>query len=110
MPRKKKSVKQTYTDGLRRLAFGEIQDAVKLLYADEVQILSELDQLNLYNVSEIKRPKGGGMEIKFFDRLKALEKLGELERAQTDGAAGFYQALESGAERVWGQSQEAGEA
>ena len=33
--RKKKSIRQEYTEGLRHLAFGEIQDAVRLLYAPE---------------------------------------------------------------------------
>ena len=37
--RKKKSIRQEYTEGLRHLAFGEIQDAVRLLYAPEEQIL-----------------------------------------------------------------------
>lgn len=73
--RKKKSIRQEYTEGLRHLAFGEIQDAVRLLYAPEEQILPALGEMDLFNISEIKRPKGGGMEIKFFDRLKALEKL-----------------------------------
>lgn len=73
--RKKKSIRQEYTEGLRHLAFGEIQDAVRLLYAPEEQILPALGEMDFFNISEIKRPKGGGMEIKFFDRLKALEKL-----------------------------------
>ena len=95
--RKKKSIRQEYTEGLRHLAFGEIQDAVRLLYAPEEQILPALGEMDLFNISEIKRPKGGGMEIKFFDRLKALEKLQALEAAEGNTAAAFYQALEAGA-------------
>ena len=87
--RKKKSIRQEYTEGLRRLAFGEIQDAVRLLYAPEEQILPALGEMDLFNISEIKRPKGGGMEIKFFDRLKALEKLQALEAAEGNTAAAF---------------------
>ena len=85
--RKKKSIRQEYTEGLRHLAFGEIQDAVRLLYAPEEQILPALGEMDLFNISEIKRPKGGGMEIKFFDRLKALEKLQALEAAEGNTAA-----------------------
>ena len=36
--------------------------------------------MDLYSVSEIKRPKDGSMEIKFFDPLKALEKLYETNK------------------------------
>lgn len=64
--------------GLMRLAFGDITDAVRLLNAEEPLTSEELSRLDLINVSEIKRVKGGGMEIKFFDRQKAMEKLLEL--------------------------------
>lgn len=89
--REKKSIRQEYTEGLRHLAFGEIQDAVRLLYAPEEQILPALGEMDLFNISEIK----------FFDRLKALEKLQALEAAEGNTAAAFYQALEAGAKCVW---------
>lgn len=88
-------------DGLRRLAFGDIQDAITLLFESDENILSALPSLDLYNVSEIKRQKGGGMEIKFFDRIKALEKLREMigtDERQT--AVSFYDALEKSADAV----------
>ncbi len=57
--------------------------------------MEKLPTLDLFNISEIKRVKGGGMEIKFFDRLKALEKLGQVisttDKSQTQS---FYDALE----------------
>jgi hypothetical protein len=38
------------------------------------------------------------MEIKFFDRLKALEKLSEISQSGNDtGALSFYEALERSA-------------
>ena len=43
-----------------------------------------LAKADLFNVSEIKRIKGGGVEIKFFDRQKALERLSDLN--DRDGA------------------------
>ena len=43
-----------------------------------------ISKLDLFNVSEIKRVKGGGVEVKLFDRLKALEKLFELSNAFSD--------------------------
>lgn len=98
MGRKKKTIEEEVRDGLRRLAFGDIQDAVLLLFADENEIIERLGTFNLYNISEIKRPRGGGMEIKFFDRIKALEKLRESQPASSTEPLSFYQALEAGAE------------
>ena len=67
--------------GLERLAFGRDNDAAALVFAEEVspEMLAKAD---LYNVSEIKRVKGGGVEVKFFDRQKALERLAELDQAE----------------------------
>ncbi len=93
----KKTTKDEVRKGLKRLAFGDIKDAVLLLFAQEGDVLSRLGELDLYNISEIKRPKGGGMEIKFFDRIKALEKLSELEGGAPSEPLGFYQALEESA-------------
>ena len=63
--------------GLERLAFGSSADAVKLVLSENVPDEDELGRLNLFNVSEIKKVKGGGVEVKFSDRQKALEKLME---------------------------------
>lgn len=81
--------------GLRRLAFGACNDAIALAFADEIPTAEDIGKLDLFNVSEIKRVKGGGVEIKLFDRLKALEKLYELETAQDSKsvAAGLIEAL-----------------
>lgn len=81
--------------GLNRLAFGSCSDAVYLAFADELPPPEVISSLDLYNVSEIKRVKGGGVEIKLFDRIKALEKLSELESAysERDKAEGLINAL-----------------
>lgn len=70
--------------GLRRLAFGSCNDAVQLAFSDELPSADVLGRLDLFNVSEIKRVRGGGVEVKVFDRIKALEKLYELETAFAD--------------------------
>jgi len=83
--------------GYYRLAFGCIADAVKLLFCDEIGE-EELEKADLFSVSEIKRAKGGGIEIKFFDRLKALEKLEGLCLSDSNASAkAFYSAIEKGA-------------
>lgn len=92
-------------NGYETLAFGGIEDAVRLLFAEELKP-EELEVLDLYNVAEIRRPKGGGMEIKFFDRLKALECLERLE-AET-GRADLFEALEAGA-RAMGEGKADGD-
>ena len=64
--------------GLTRLAFGQINDAAALVFSDQPDP-EQIAQADLFNISEIKRVKGGGVEIKLFDRQKALEKLFELD-------------------------------
>lgn len=63
------------TQGLRRIAFGSVADAVKLMLRSDELTDRQLKKLDLYNVSGVKRSSGGITEIKFFDRIKALECL-----------------------------------
>lgn len=95
-----KNLQTQIRNGLRALAFGGTEDAVRLLFLEEPDpaIIAEL---NLFNVSELKRVKGG-FEVKFFDRFKALELLSRLYEGEKNakGALPFYQALEEGARAV----------
>ena len=78
--------------GYRKLAFGSGTDALRLLFGEVPP--ERFDSLDLFNVSEIKKPKDGALEIKFFDRLKALEHLQQLENGSSnDPALSFYEAL-----------------
>lgn len=79
--------------GYERLAFGNYADAVRLMFSDNPENLENYD---LFNVAEIKRPKEGAMEIKFFDRLKALEKLEFLGKPDKNNASDFYNAIVGG--------------
>ena len=82
--------------GLLRLAFGNYDDCIKLLYCDEEP---DLSAMNLFNISEIKRPKGGGLEIKFADRMKALALLYEIGRQSEDAdSLSFFEQLEEGSD------------
>ena len=84
--------------GLSRLAFGSISDAVKLILSANGDNPPPPDTLDLFNVSEIKFTTGKGMEIKFFDRLKALEQLSKLSETTINSSAlSFYEALERSA-------------
>lgn len=91
------------TEGYRRLAFGSVADAVKLILSDEPPCESELEKLDLTMVSDIKCPKSGGIEVKFFDRLKALDRLCELSNAASAGEnSDFLSALDRSARALRG--------
>ncbi|WP_101697265.1 hypothetical protein [Clostridium minihomine] len=79
--------------GYDKLAFGGISDAVRLMFCENMDV-TEIENMDLFNVAEIKRPKGGGMEIRFFDRIKALQCLEQISDEQTGGLGEFYRALE----------------
>ncbi len=68
-------------EGLMRLAFGRINDAVRLAYEKELSPRT-LKRLDLFSVAGVKLSKDGAVEIRFADRLAALEKLSELAREQ----------------------------
>lgn len=79
--------KSKVMSGLERLAFGDARDAALLVIGDEQPAEEEIRKLDLYNVSEIKRVKGGGVEVKLFDRQKALEKMMEYAGSDDQRAA-----------------------
>ncbi|MDR1628258.1 MAG: terminase small subunit [Oscillospiraceae bacterium] len=96
---KKKNLLYKACIGYERLAFGNITDAVKLLYSDNLDY-KLLEEMDLFNIAEIKKPKDGAMEIKFFDRIKALEKLEQVDIGQKNDINPFYYALEKGIESL----------
>lgn len=108
LDRQKLASSQEVVSGYRQLAFGSVADALSLVWAEENPGKAELEGLDLFNISEIKRPKGGGIEIKFFDRLKALERLEQLSSAavREDSALPFYRALEKSAAALKGETDE----
>lgn len=85
-------------DGLRRIAFGSVSDAVKLAFSSGD--MTDLDKLDLFSVSEIKIPKGGGMELKFYDRIKALEALATMGDNAKDNSAPFIEAIVKGSAAI----------
>lgn len=104
----KKQISADVRQGYMRLAFGCISDAVSLLFLPEEEFTKEnIEKLDLFNVSEIKRQKGGGLEIKFFDRLKALEKLSAIsEKEEEDKGHSLYYAIERSAEALGDRQNE----
>ena len=92
---KKKNFVYRATIGYERLAFGNISDAIRLIF-DEKLNFDDIEKMNLFNIAEIKKPRDGALEIKFFDRIRALEKLEQID-SDSDGNQNhsFYSALES---------------
>lgn len=86
--------------GLYRLAYGGVSDALTLLYREQLSE-DDLKTLDLRNVSEIKRTDKG-IEIRFCDRIKAVERLHELlsADAEQEGSTGLLDAILLSAEAL----------
>ena len=76
--------------GYRKLAFGKVNDAVRLMFPEGLT-QDEIKKLDLASVAELKQTKDG-LEIKFYDRMKALECLKTLEE-NADEKSPLYRAL-----------------
>ncbi len=96
----KENEKPSVSAGYKRLAFGCVSDAIALLFEEEIS-KEKIEKMDLFNVSEIKRQKGGALEIKFFDRLKALEKLEEAsEKSDVSAENSLYEAIRKSASSI----------
>lgn len=96
---KRKNLMYRATSGYERLAFGSISDSIKLLFSENLRP-EDLDKMDLFNISEIKKPKEGAMEIKFFDRIRALEKLEQADISIHGEKEPFYYALEKSIKKL----------
>ncbi len=77
---------------LRKLAFGRVNDCVKLALCPEVDI----ETLDLSLLAEIRRSDKGAVEIKLLDRAKLLEQLARMAEDGDEKAEEFLQALLTG--------------
>lgn len=91
---KKKNLLYKACSGYEKLAFGGVSDAIKLIYSENLP-LDAICKMDLFNVAEIKKPRDGMLEIKFFDRFKALEKLQQLDFLSNEQNKSFYNAIEN---------------
>lgn len=96
---KKKNLLYRACSGYERLAFGNITDAIKLIYSNNLD-LEKISNMDLFNVSEIKRLKDGAVEIKFFDRIRALEKIQSMDFVSNEQSMSFYSAIEKGTDSL----------
>ena len=84
--------RQDVTRRLAELAFGRVNDCVKLAIEDS----PELDKLDLSLLSEVKRTEKGLVEIKLIDRLQLLKQLAEVAGEKGSDMEAFLQALQGG--------------
>ena len=83
---------------LAQLAFGPVNDAVRLALEGE---RADLEGLDLSAVSEFK-VTDKGVEVRFVDRLRALEALREMLEEKGGGAEELYRALTEAADEEGG--------
>lgn len=87
--------RQSLLQAIRSLAESRANDAVRLAFLTQEE-LGELEGLDLSAVTEFKRNSNGTVELKFIDRVEALQWL--MEHAGEDPRAErLYQALEKAA-------------
>lgn len=92
---------------LELLAFGGVNDAVKLLLEvnHEKPDPAVIDRLELRNVNAIRYTSAGGFELSFYDRFRAMSELRELGRQ--DDADSFLSAIERSVPKAFDDDGEA---
>ena len=78
--------------GLGQLAFGKVNDCVKLALEEQ----PDLDSLDLTLLCEVKKTEKGLVEVKLIDRLKVMEQLAKVVGGDQKGAQASLQALQNG--------------
>jgi len=94
--------------GLYRLAFGGGNDAAELLYLSADEVSEVLPKLDLFRVSELKKTKSDAVELKFYDRFRAMELLLELAARSDhrDSMKELLKALDDSSSLVEGGTNE----
>ena len=82
-------------DALKRVALSKPNDAVTLALAPQDTYVEGLD---LWGISEFKVAANGAVEVKFADRVKAMDLLLECAGSGGDGMEALLNALEAGEE------------
>lgn len=81
-----------------------LNDSIRLAFLTGEE-LDVLDRLDLSPITEFKRNKDGGVEMKFVDRLSALQWLAAQLQAKPQ-ADELRQALAAGGRGAWGSGGE----
>ena len=92
--REGKVSREDVTRRLAELAFGQVNDCVRLV----LETAPELEKLDLSLLCEVKRNEKGTVEIKLIDRLRVLEQLAQVIGKDDEDMASFLQAVQCGGE------------
>lgn len=90
--KRKRKKKYDPRTGLVEIASGSVGDAVKLLFAGDVTD-EMIEASDLACLESVKVQKDGGMEMKFVDRIKALQVLCALPADDGEGMKALLAAL-----------------
>ena len=88
--------RQEIVEELCKLIRSRNNDAVRLAWLDPEQI-QDIDHLDLRGVVEVKRSEKGAFEVRFVDKLKALELLERLSgKDEGEDLNAFLEGLRDG--------------
>ncbi len=96
----KNDINEEIGEVLKQLALGSVSDPIRLLMHGNDLTERQLKRLNLLNVVDIKRTAGCISEIKFADRLKAIQCLMAFGDKDSDRSSEFIKALMRSAEKA----------
>ena len=82
--------RQDVTRRLAELAFGRVNDCVRLVLEEN----PDLQDLDLSLLSEVRRSDKGGVEVRLIDRLRILEQLTRMTEENRTDMDAFLQALQ----------------
>lgn len=89
---RKKATRERVVQRLYEMALGRANDAVWLAYFQE-PTEENIKKLDLGAVAEFRRSNLGSVEIRFIDRVKALQALAELLSGEGGEAEEFLRAM-----------------
>lgn len=84
--------REDVTRRLAELAYGRVNDCVRLVMEDE----TELEGLDLDMLTEVRRSDKGSVEVKLVDRLAVLEQLERILQQEQAGPEALLRALGAG--------------
>lgn len=88
---RKKATRERVVQRLYEMALGRANDAVRLAYFQEPT--EEVKKLDLGAVAEFRRSNLGSVEIKFIDRVKAMQALAGMLEGEGGEAEEFFRAM-----------------
>lgn len=107
---KEEKLRQKVLRQIYDLAFGENNDAARLIFMDEEEARFCMAHMDLRRVVSMHRAANGGVEVKFADRAELIELLLEATEekaaAADSGGAGLLEAINRAAERMGGRDED----